>query len=93
MATETTETYNGWANYETWCVDLWLTNEQHSDETLRMLAQMDASLGYRADRIEAYVYGEMPLTPVPSLAADLLQSAFDKVDWHEIAENHQHDDA
>lgn len=22
--------YNGWANYETWCVHLWLTNEQGS---------------------------------------------------------------
>lgn len=22
------ETYNGWYNYETWCINLWLTNEQ-----------------------------------------------------------------
>src|SRR4051794_18704009 len=24
------ERYNGWANYETWCVHLWLTNEEES---------------------------------------------------------------
>lgn len=24
--------YNGWKNYETWCVNLWLTNEQGSSE-------------------------------------------------------------
>lgn len=22
------ETYNGWTNYETWCVNLWLSNEE-----------------------------------------------------------------
>jgi len=27
--------YNGWTNYETWCVNLWLTNEQGSDEYWR----------------------------------------------------------
>jgi len=24
------ERYNGWANYETWCVHLWLSNEEGS---------------------------------------------------------------
>ena len=27
-----TKTYNGWTNYETWCVNLWLTNDQASYE-------------------------------------------------------------
>jgi hypothetical protein len=25
-----TKTYNGWTNYETWCVNLWLSNEEPS---------------------------------------------------------------
>jgi hypothetical protein len=29
MSDEATR-YNGWANYETWCVHLWLTNEEGS---------------------------------------------------------------
>jgi len=32
--------YNGWTNYETWCVNLWLTNEASTEQEVRMLAQM-----------------------------------------------------
>jgi len=31
--------YNGWHNYETWCVNLWLTNDQGTDEFWREQAQ------------------------------------------------------
>jgi hypothetical protein len=27
--------YNGWTNYETWCVHLWLSSEQGTDEQAR----------------------------------------------------------
>jgi len=33
------ERYNGWANYETWCVNLWLTNDQGSYNHWRERAQ------------------------------------------------------
>jgi hypothetical protein len=31
--------YNGWTNYETWCVNLWMSNDQGSDEYFREMAQ------------------------------------------------------
>lgn len=31
--------YNGWKTYETWCVHLWLTNDQGSDSYWREQAQ------------------------------------------------------
>ena len=34
---KTTE-YNGWSNYETWAVNLWMTNDQHSDSYWREAA-------------------------------------------------------
>lgn len=34
-----TETYNGWTNYETWNVNLWMDNEQGSQEYYRETAE------------------------------------------------------
>jgi hypothetical protein len=31
------DTYNGWTNYPTWAVNLWLSNDQASDEATREL--------------------------------------------------------
>jgi hypothetical protein len=33
------KTYNGWTNYETWNVKLWMDNDQGSDRYYRELAQ------------------------------------------------------
>lgn len=30
---------NGWTNYETWCVNLWMSNDAGSDEYFREIAQ------------------------------------------------------
>lgn len=31
--------YNGWSNYETWAVNLWMSNDAGSDEYFREMAQ------------------------------------------------------
>jgi hypothetical protein len=79
--------YNGWKNYETWAVKLWLDNEEGSYYAMRELAEEyrheDAwKLG---DAIKDWHEEFMPDLGA-SLWSDLLTSAFEEVDWREIAE-------
>ena len=93
--------YNGWKNYETWCVNLWLTNEPETERCLRMLAQTNAGLSHRADRLRDYTLdmngvidgaGMYTSPGLTGMYADLLRSALENVDWREIIQNHEHDD-
>ena len=56
-ADETTTGYNGWANYETWNVALWLGN----DEGLYNMARAWAEHGYKSLSHQLFELG--PTTP------------------------------
>src|SRR5690348_16026930 len=93
-------TYNGWKNYETWAVKLWLDNEQGSyyemtGEATRRVEEArdleeDASPSDFADYIEEYIKEGAPDLDA-SVYSDLLNAAFSEVDWFEIAENYLND--
>lgn len=83
--------YNGWANYETWCVHLWLTNEEGSyrywreeAERHRKKAGEDAS-GTLAEQLKNELEEASPVEEA-SLFSDLLNAALGEVDWHEVAD-------
>jgi len=97
--------YDGWCNYETWAVHLWLTDHQSSYAYCRDLAQkcveaaptcrqvrekiwseMDAPRFLFADSLKDQIGQLNPLANKPSLFSDLLNSAIQEVDWHEIAD-------
>ena len=89
--TMTTKEYNGWTNYETWNVALWVDNDEGSyhywrDLTIECIAEGNPSREL-ADRLEESIKDRSPLASDASCYSDLLGSALDNVNWREIAEN------
>ncbi len=93
--------YNGWNNYETWCVALWASNEQGSSRFIEQMAQ-EAYDNAEADKnftrieratldlsksLEAWMEEDNPLASDSSVWSDLLGAALSEVDWREWAEN------
>jgi hypothetical protein len=79
--------YNGWTNYPTWAVNLWLANDQGLQsfvvESLSECAGETRRID-SADWLKGFVRGYME-SDEASMASDLLGYALDCVDWYEIA--------
>jgi hypothetical protein len=79
-------TYNGYKNYETWNVALWMDNDPGSQGYWMEQAENAESITTLADMMKDEHEESMP--EVTGVYADLLQAALDSVDWYEIAENY-----
>lgn len=85
------QTYNGWSNYETWVVNLWLSNDQGTYEYVRDLVK-DSKADYNAvEALREWIEEVNPLLDEASLFTDLLNAALSEVDWWEIVEHFRQD--
>jgi hypothetical protein len=75
--------YNGWSNYETWLVALWLNHDEASYNALKALKAEDKSEYRKAESLEELVRELYEFEPV-GIVADLVNSAFGRVNWVEI---------
>lgn len=98
----TDATYNGWSNYETWAVHLWLSSEEPSYRFWGERAESwhqepstsdywtqeeSAKINLAEELKDAHEEGaEFFAADTASVYADLLTSALQDVDWYEIAE-------
>jgi hypothetical protein len=84
--------YNGWTNYETWLVNLWLGNDSvdFNDRARDLLEETDfdrdAAIVNLADEIRAWHEEATPETT--GVFADLLNAGMRMVNWYEIAEHY-----
>lgn len=85
--TEDEKGYNGWANYETWLVNLWLTNDMGGCDAVETMSREAKDKYALAHDIKDYVGDDMPELGV-NMWADLLNAAFGEVDWYELAEHY-----
>jgi len=88
--------YQGWTNYETWAVALWIDNDQglynESRDRARDLTRDHYDDISRAEISLADWLKELITEGEPDLGAslysDLLTAAIGEVNWDEIAENY-----
>ena len=84
--------YNGWHNYETWLVNLWLTNDEGSYDYLQEVTAETSGEDrvYRlAERLKEEITESTTLSIYDSsLAGDLLGAALSEVNWYELAEHY-----
>lgn len=77
--------YNGWKNKETWLVNLWLGDcfQEYIE------AGIDVTPDFIKNMVES-MFNDMHEPSVEwGLITDLMQCAFNEIDWHEIAAHHE----
>src|SRR6478672_11781044 len=97
--TTNSEEYNGWTNYQTWAVALWIDNDEGSQNYWAEQAQecwnnATANEFSARDRVAVHKLAELlkdeheeGMPETDGVYADLLTSALGRVDWYEIATN------
>ena len=84
-----TATYNGWTNYETWVVNLWLDNDEYLQDMVRTLANGRLGRATAMDILKEYVEEQREewKESGASMFDDLLGAALGSVNYYEIIEN------
>jgi len=85
------KTYNGWKNYETWLVALWIDNDGGADYWMERADEV-RDVSDLADEMESY-YTELASEVIPpqGMFNDLFNSALREVSWYDIAEHYIND--
>jgi hypothetical protein len=89
--------YNGWKNYETWCVGVHLGNEPGLYEQLMSIVQNPDSLMAQYDELCEWIRLDRKAQPedielsggLVAMYTDLLCAALDLVDWRAIIQAHK----
>ena len=86
----TDKNYNGWTNYETWLVNMWLGNDEASDFIARDIVK-NGTEREAAEALKECLTGEGFPLKSPSLYSDMLTAAFSEVNWIEIVKHYRED--
>lgn len=76
--------YNGYANYPTWVVHLWLANTEDAYHEVRELLADAGEPHQGAQDLKTWVESQSPIEET-SMFTELLAWALQAVDWDEVA--------
>jgi hypothetical protein len=79
--------YNGFVNYSTWLVNLWLMNDEYSEEEVRRMVDASDDTRELASELQSWIEEQNPLQE-NGMWTDLVNSALQEVSWQELAENY-----
>lgn len=86
-----TKQYNGWTNYETWLVQLWIDTEEWSHSSFRSMVknvhEEFQTVSEVSDSAKEWVENNMVGEFQNGFVADLIGAALAEVNWFEIAEH------
>lgn len=94
--------YNGWTNYETWLVNLWMDNEEGSqafftEQAEEIYEKAAEKPHFTRAEVAAQRFGgwlkdwheeNRPEMPTSGVYYDLLSGALSEVNWDEIAKHY-----
>ncbi len=93
----TNKEYNGWTNYETWLVKLWMDNEEGQDAYWREIAEECVKVDGKENAVRSMAEHiseqheeawEQAYSSQTGLFQDLMTSALHEVNWEEIAHHY-----
>ena len=86
------ETYNGWTNYETWLVNIWVDNDKKLYFIMKeILNSYDwENKTYELSKVLQELYEKQAenIGLKVGLMSDLLNGALSAVNWYELAEHY-----
>ena len=84
--------YNGYKNYQTWNVALWIDNDESTCDLILDLIARCKDDYEAAEELKRFIEEANPLADTATMFTDLLNSALAEVDYMEIIESHKEDE-
>lgn len=80
----TDNTYNGWTNYETWNLNLWLSNDENAYRYWASIAE-GVELEELTESLKTWAQSHVPETV--GFHSDMLSHAISRINFEEIAKS------